>query len=106
MVDNYQQGRIDQRLDNHDKHFEQINGSMQKVATNLAELNLGIQRLIDSSAADRATVLTTAKALKDAEEARRDKGEQSWSPVQRLIAITVALAAIAGVIITLIQAFH
>jgi hypothetical protein len=106
VVDNYQQGRIDQRLDNHDKHFEQINGSMQKVATNLAELNLGIQRLIDSSAADRATVLTTAKALKDAEEARRDKGEQSWSPVQRLIAITVALAAIAGVIITLIQAFH
>jgi hypothetical protein len=35
--------------------------------------------------------------LKEAEEQRRDKSEQSWSPLARLSAIVVAIAAITGV---------
>lgn len=94
----YQRGQIDERLASHDKHFEAINGSLKEVAVNLADLNLGIQRLIDSAAADRATVLTTAKALKDADDARRDKGEARWSPVQRLIALISGTGGLAGIV--------
>jgi hypothetical protein len=98
VTNEYERGKIDQRLDGHDKHFDQINGSLKDVAANLSDLNLGIQRLVDSAEADRATVLTTAKALKDAEEARRDKGEARWSPVQRLAALLGSMAAGVGVL--------
>lgn len=97
-MDDYEWGRIAERLDHHDKHFETINGTLMDVGRNLASLNIGIQRLVDSAEADRATVLTTAKALKDAEEARRDKGEARWSPVQRLAALLGSLAAAVGVL--------
>jgi hypothetical protein len=79
---------------------------MKDVAANLAKNNLLMQRIIDSAAADRATVLTTAKALKDADDARRDKGEQKWTPIQRLALVLGALAAVAGVTITLLTAVH
>lgn len=98
MSDEYERGKIDERLASHDKHFERINGSLTDVAENLASLNLGIQRLVDSAQADRATVLTTAKALKDAEEARRDKGDARWSPVQRLAVVLGGMAAVVGVL--------
>jgi len=96
VSDEYEHGKIDERLASHDKHFERINGSLADVAKNLASLNLGIQRLIDSAQADRATVLTAAKALKDADEARRDKGDARWSPVQRLAAVLGGMAAVVG----------
>lgn len=102
----YDRGRVDEKLAGHDRHFEQINGSMKDVAANLAKNNLLMQRIIDSAAADRATVLTTAKALKDADDARRDKGEQKWTPIQRLALVLGALAAVAGVTITLLTAVH
>lgn len=91
--DEYNRGKIEERLASHDKHFEVINGSMKEVAENLAKLNLGIQRLIDSSAADRATVITTAQALKNADDARRDRGNAKWTPWQRLAAGIAAIAA-------------
>jgi hypothetical protein len=99
-------GQVLERLSGHDQHFEKINGSLEKVAANLSDLNLGIQRLVDSAAADRATVLTTAKALKDADDARRDKGEQRWSPVQKLIAVTSGLAAAAVVVAEVLAHVH
>jgi hypothetical protein len=94
----YDRGRIEQRLDGHDQHFERINGSLDKVAKNLADLNLGIQRLVDSGQADRATVLTTAAALKAADDARRDKGEARWTPFQRAIAAIGGVGIIAGIV--------
>jgi hypothetical protein len=97
-MDEYEHGKIDQRLAGHDKHLSQINGSLEKVADNLAKLNLGIQQLIDSAAADRATVVTTAKALKDADDVRRDRGDARWTPVQRLAAILGGMAAAVGVL--------
>jgi hypothetical protein len=95
-------GKIEQRLDGHDKHFERINGSLEKMAVNLAELNMSIQQLVDSGKADRATVLTTAAALKAADDARRDRGEARWTPFQRGIAIIATLAAVAGIIVAII----
>jgi hypothetical protein len=96
-------GRIEQRLTEHDRHFATINGSMGRLADEMHGLTLAVQRLADSAAADRATVITTAAALKDAEEARRSITESRWSPMARLIAVIVCLAAVASVIVLILR---
>lgn len=93
----HEAGKIDARLSGHDKHFAAINGQLVRVADELAGLRLAVQRLGDQAVARDATVVTTAAALKDAEEARRDKTEQSWSPVSRIVAILSGLAGVAVV---------
>jgi hypothetical protein len=89
-------GEIGARLAGHDKHFEAINGSLEKIAEELHGLKLAVQRLGDQAVARDATVVTTAAALKDAEEARRDKVEQSWSPMSRVIAVIGAIGVLVG----------
>ena len=89
-------GEIAARLAGHDKHFADINGSIEKLATRMHENTMAVQRLADQQVARDATVLTTAAALKDAEEARRDKTEQSWSPLTRAFAVLAAIATAVG----------
>jgi hypothetical protein len=97
-------GKIDARLAGHDKHFESINGSLEKVAAELNGLKLAVQRLGDQAVSRDATVVTTAAALKDAEDARRSKTESAWTPVAKAIAIgSVALAAIGTVLAVLLR---
>ena len=95
------QGEIAARLAGHDQHFSAINGHLADIAVELRGMKLEVQRLGDSANADRATVVTTASALKDAETARRDKTEQAWTPVQRAFAALAALAALAGIVVTI-----
>jgi hypothetical protein len=90
-------GEIAARLAGHDQHFAAINGSLDKIAAGLASQTLAIQALADQARADAVTRVATATALKDAEEARRDKGDQSWTPFQRAFAVVAAVAA--GVVI-------
>jgi hypothetical protein len=97
------QGEVAARLAGHDKHFSAINGSLADIAREIRDMRLAVQRLADSAASDRATVVTTAAALKDAETARRDKTEQSWTPVQRLFAAVAALAAVVGVLAVVLR---
>jgi hypothetical protein len=91
-------GTISERLREHDRHFERINGSMDMVGLRLGELVMQVQRLADAAQADRATVVTTAAALKAAEDARRTKAESSWSPLGRLALIAGILASLGGVV--------
>ncbi len=99
-------GRIDARLANHDQHLAKINGEMGRVADRLGELVTGnrdlllqVQRLGDAADADRKTAISLAEALEKADTARRDKSETQWTPLNRLIAVVVAVAIVAGVII-------
>ena len=99
-------GEIAARLADHDKHFAAINGSLADIARELHDQTLAVQRLGDQAEANAKTVITTAAALKDAEEARRSKGEQSWTPVARLLAVLgglAALAAVAGLYLALVR---
>jgi hypothetical protein len=112
-------GKIEARLANHDEHLQTINGSIGRMAQETAALRtetvreiqaltLEVQRLADQATAragtvdaqrtsDKATVLTTAAALKDADIARRDKSADTWSPFQRAIAVLAAVASVAAV---------
>jgi hypothetical protein len=97
-------GGIAERLDSHDRHFTAINGSLEKIAANLGLQTLALQRLADQNVSRDATVITTAAALKDAEEARRDKSTQSWTPVSKALALLGAAVTVAGLIITIVLA--
>jgi hypothetical protein len=92
----HQAGQIDARLDDHDEHFKRINGSLERVGDELHNLTLAVQRLGDQAVSRDATVITTAAALKDAETARRDKSEQSWSPLARASLVLGLVAALVG----------
>jgi len=101
-------GEIAARLAGHDRHFASINGSLVKVAENgieqtkaLNALRLAVQRLADQADANQRTVITTAAALKDAEEARRTSSESSWSPWQKALAVLLAAVAVADLILAI-----
>lgn len=90
-------GQIAARLAGHDKHFAAINGSLAKLATEMHELTLAVQRLGDQAVSRDATVITTAAALKEAEAARRDRADRSWSPLTRLGVAAGIVAALVTV---------
>jgi hypothetical protein len=91
-------GGVLARLDGHDKHFASINGHLADMAKAMTSLDLGVQRLGDQAMAAAATVLTTASALKDADEARRDKSTAGWSPWARGMTAIGALATVLTVL--------
>lgn len=98
MTEEYNRGRLDQEVSEHAVHLGRINGSIERFADELAKLVLAIQRLADAADADRSTVKVTASALKDAEEARRDKSAAGWTPFQRILAVVSVLVAVAGIL--------
>ena len=89
-------GEVAARLANHDKHFADINGHLAELAREMHEQTLALQRLADQASSRDATAVVTAKALKDADEARRAKSESSWSPMAKLLAVVAVLIAAAG----------
>jgi hypothetical protein len=99
-------GGIDARLAGHDRHFEAINGSLARIADEMHGLKLAVQRLADQAIARDATVVTTAAALKDAEEVRRATSESRWSPVSKLLAVLGVIVAIATVVVSIYLAVH
>jgi hypothetical protein len=88
-------GAIDARLAGHDRHFHDINGQLARIADEMRETRLAVQRLADAATADRSTAVTTAAALKDADAARRAKSETAWSPLARL---SLAVGVVATVV--------
>jgi hypothetical protein len=99
-------GQITARLAAHDVHFAAINGQLARVAAEMHAMTLALQRLGDQAVAREATVLTTAAALKAADDARRDKTERSWSPLARISLILGVVVAVVGLATTIYLAFH
>jgi hypothetical protein len=99
-------GEIAARLEGHDRHFQTINGSLERIAGSLEQQTLAIQRLGDQAESAAKTVITTASALKDAEDVRRSKTEQSWSPVQKALAVIGAFVTVTGLIVTIVLAVN
>jgi hypothetical protein len=102
-------GQVLARLDSHDSHLGKINGSMERVADELArvrgqnaELLLTIQRLSDSAESDRKTVVTTATALEKADEARRNQEEAGWTPMQRMAIIAAVVVPVLTLVVYII----
>lgn len=89
--------RLEQNLTNQVARINKMDVDMRTFAVTVERHALALQRLELDATAAKATVEVTAKALREAEEARRDKTEQSWSPVARLnlvLGVFVALVTI------------
>jgi hypothetical protein len=101
--DDYERGHTagitDGRLDGHDNHFAAINGQLADVAKQLARLTLAVQRLGDQATSRDATVIVTAAALKDADEARRQLATTSWAPWAKVATAVGTLVAAAGLLV-------
>jgi hypothetical protein len=76
--------------------------------TQISGLTLSVQRLGDEATSSQATVVATAKALREAKEAQEAtsraevaKADQTWTPMARLFAFTTAAAAIIGTVAAL-----
>lgn len=98
MSGDYDRGRVDAILADHTSHLGKINGSIDRFTGELHNLVLEIQRLADAAEADRSTVKVTAQALKEAEEARRDRSDSGWTPLQRAMAVITVLISFAGIL--------
>jgi hypothetical protein len=90
-------GEMSSQLAAHARHLEKINGSTEKTALELGNLNMAMQHMTDRFDAAAATVIATADALKDAETARLDKVEHAWTPIQRFNAVAVGILAVLSI---------
>ena len=81
---------VNARVDKHEReiveHRDDIN-----------ELKSLTQTLQEGADADKKTAVALALALKEADETRRTKSEQSWSPITRLFAVLTTVATLLGV---------
>lgn len=96
-------GEINARLADHDRHFAAINGSLADIARELHKQTLALQKLGDQAVARDATVITTAAALKSADEQRRAAAEQSWSPWTKLFAVIGAVVALISAVVAAVS---
>lgn len=70
------------------------------------DLKLGHQQLVSDAAARELQVVATAKALADADEARRVAADSRWSPAMRFTAIFAGLATVISGLATAYIATH
>ena len=80
----------DRRVDGHASEI----GSMK---VSISNLQSETQTLREGADADKKTAVALALALKEADETRRTKSEQSWSPITRLFAVLTTVATLLGV---------
>ena len=78
----------------HVKESEMVRKAIAAIRRRVEKHDLAIQRLRDQARSSAKTVKATAKALASADKARRDESEQSWTPIQRFIALIAALATL------------
>jgi hypothetical protein len=99
------EGKILSRLQAHDEHFDQINGSIDRLSQEMHALVLGLQKFSDAADSRDAISVAAVKSVAEAETARQGAAERKWASIQKLFAIIAAIAAtitVAGVLITLL----
>ena len=62
--------------------------------------------LSKNAEAEEAKKIALALALKEADETRRNQSEQSWTPIQRFMAVLASVIGVGGLAIYLYATFH
>lgn len=87
-------GEVAARLTAAEARLDAINGSVKSSTAAIEGLRLDVQKLDIEAVTREVTTLATAAALEAARKMRQESNEHAWSPVQRLLAIIVALMAV------------
>lgn len=99
-------GLVLARLDEHDRHFAAINGSIAKLAEEMRKLVLEFQGSRADDKTRDATTLAAAEALKQSEADRREIAEAKWSRFQKLFAVVAGVAALITIVSVLYSFTH
>ena len=97
-------GQIAERLREHDRRLEKINGSVDRMADKAEDQTTELQRLRSEVAALRGVLERNAADLTAAAERRERRADRQGTPLRRLAAwaaIILAAATIAGLAVTL-----
>ncbi|MET4703101.1 hypothetical protein [Frigoribacterium sp. UYMn621] len=89
---------IAERGVNTDRRVDGHASELNTIKTDVASLKSETQTLREGADADKKTAVALAFALKEADENRRLKAEQSWSPITRIFAVIAVLGVLAGII--------
>jgi Mg2+ and Co2+ transporter CorA len=93
----FDRGVVAERLREHDRRLEKINGSVDRMADKSEDMATEMQRL-------RGELTAVRKSVEDAADAVRTATERRWAPLTRagiIAAILAAAATIAGIAIAL-----
>jgi hypothetical protein len=92
----YESGRVNTRLDGHDAQLKEMTNTLTKVVDIEAQLTLAVQALGKEALARDDKALALALALEEADETRRNKDTETWTPKAKLIAVGVFLVGVAS----------
>lgn len=95
----YRDGMVDQKLASHDAHFSDINGSLERSASSLVEVEKAVARIgdqvqglvltmpsLERLAADTATSAETAHQVAEALRAKTAADKTTWDRYRGIVA--------------------
>ncbi len=82
------------RVDSHEREIA-------SVKLDVSELKSQTQTLKEGADADKKTAVALALALKEADETRRTKSEQTWTPFQRGVVLVGGITGAVGFYLTI-----
>src|ERR1700685_269688 len=96
--DAYKRGQQDATVAEHSRHLERINGTLETVSHQLADIALARLRVSEQAARRDAVAVHTAQTAKDTRQAAIDKTAESWKPWQKLSVGIITIEALAGAV--------
>ena len=87
---------IAERGKNTDRRVDEHASELATIRSDVSTLHSLTQTLKEGSAADKKTAVALALALKEADETRRTKSEQVWTPFQRVVVLISGAAGAVG----------
>jgi anti-sigma-K factor RskA len=99
-------GEINARLAQHDKHFADLNGSVDRMERGVADLVLKFSKMADGMTSRDEKAIATALALKEAEDRRRAQADQKWSVWQKVFASLSGFAAVGTCVAVILTLLH
>jgi hypothetical protein len=104
----HEAGRVAQKLEEHDKHFKRINGSIESTGVSLRYLGEQVNKLREESRVRDERVIAAAEALASETETRRQKlaevaeaDDRSWV---RRHGVVTALITVLGIAVAVLLA--
>jgi hypothetical protein len=98
--------RMEVKLDNLKETVSELGPRIAKLEDRAKALEDVTLSLSKDAAAEEAKKIALALALKEADETRRNQSEQSWTPIQRFMAILSGVGVASALIIQFYSTIH
>ena len=98
--------RMEGKLDNLKERVTELGPRVTRLEDRAKALEDVTLSLSKDAAAEEAKKIALALALKEADETRRNQSEQSWTPIQRFMAILSGVGVASALIIQFYSTIH